>query len=572
MSDIVCKDDGTVEIYYNSYYDPFEKQQYEGGVFSYNIGEGGKAFNDEYIPISQVKGMTDALAAFEIEHNYESGIYFGDIQKDARTLMIYDLGEDAVNELSQEKYDSIIGKYEEEALSSEYLGLYMVDDQRRAIDTVHDIQKGAVTVVNTATAVAAVVGNPVVSAGALFIAGLTNATDTYIDYSLGLEEDAYKGAAFMALDLVTMNSLPEAKLELAGIGAAEGEADDFIRALDKNIDNFDNFFKASDDIFDDGARVLHSAGSQSDEVVEAVARAENEAEEAVEAVAHSGNPERGAVHTDELTGSPKKINSTEASNHKESNLGESTGKKIDADDVHKSDVDAAEGKSGNRENSKTDAERKNHNDSDNHKNQNDAEEHGQHGEDEFDGYDTDEDDWDFNLEDDINDGILYGDELTNSLNSEPLEVETSASDVISEGEKSSITKSEYSSLRKKTPNADIRKMVNPEGPKIDPVYGYETSVLEADHIVSMKKVVEMPGFSQLSAEQKEEVLNLKDNFIGLGKPTNASKGAKSWTEWRGHSVLGEVPDSVRKEMLEKERKAKLALQKAIKEGLENDGY
>lgn len=65
MSDIVCKDDGTVEIYYNSYYDPFEKQQYEGGVFSYNIGEGGKAFNDEYIPISQVKGMTDALAAFK---------------------------------------------------------------------------------------------------------------------------------------------------------------------------------------------------------------------------------------------------------------------------------------------------------------------------------------------------------------------------------------------------------------------------------------------------------------------------------------------------------------------------
>lgn len=44
-------------------------------------------------------------------------------------------------------------------------------------------------------------------------------------------------------------------------------------------------------------------------------------------------------------------------------------KYIDVDNVHKSDVDAAEGKSGNRENSKTDAERKNHNDSDNHKNQ-----------------------------------------------------------------------------------------------------------------------------------------------------------------------------------------------------------
>jgi len=40
-------------------------------------------------------------------------------------------------------------------------------------------------------------------------------------------------------------------------------------------------------------------------------------------------------------------------------------------------------------------------------------------------------------------------------------------------------------------------MVNPEGSKVDPVYGYETNVLEADHIVPMKEIVNMPGFSQL---------------------------------------------------------------------------
>ncbi|URZ18608.1 hypothetical protein [Clostridium felsineum] len=69
-------------------------------------------------------------------------------------------------------------------------------------------------------------------------------------------------------------------------------------------------------------------------------------------------------------------------------------------------------------------------------------------------------------------------------------------------------------------------MVNAEGLKVDPVYGYETNVLEADHIVSMKEIINMPGFSQLSKSQQIEILNLKDNFVGLGKSTNASKCAK----------------------------------------------
>jgi len=94
-----------------------------------------------------------------------------------------------------------------------------------------------------------------------------------------------------------------------------------------------------------------------------------------------------------------------------------------------------------------------------------------------------------------------------------------------------ITKSQYGRLRRKTPSNEIRKMVNPEGPKVDPVYGYEANGLEADHIVPMKEIVSMPGFSKLSESQQIEILNLKDNFIGLGKSTNASKGAKNWGDW-----------------------------------------
>jgi len=140
-------------------------------------------------------------------------------------------------------------------------------------------------------------------------------------------------------------------------------------------------------------------------------------------------------------------------------------------------------------------------------------------------------------------------------------------EVVTKGVADPITKSEYSSLRKKTPSNEIRKMVNPEGTKVDPVYGYETSVLEADHIAPMKEIVNLPGFSQLSESQQIEILNLRDNFIGLGKSTNASKGAKNWTDWVGHSKLGEVPSDLRSNMLELEGSARTALQKPIEERL-----
>lgn len=136
------------------------------------------------------------------------------------------------------------------------------------------------------------------------------------------------------------------------------------------------------------------------------------------------------------------------------------------------------------------------------------------------------------------------------------------------GASNGISKKDYKALRKKTPNNQIRKKVNPEGPKIDPVYGYEVQKLEADHIVSMKEITEFEGFNQLTKEAQIEVLNLEENFVGLGKSTNASKGAHNWSEWRGHSKLGDVPEEVRQQMLKLEVQAREALKKAIEERLE----
>ncbi|PGM95072.1 WXG100 family type VII secretion target [Bacillus cereus] len=132
-----------------------------------------------------------------------------------------------------------------------------------------------------------------------------------------------------------------------------------------------------------------------------------------------------------------------------------------------------------------------------------------------------------------------------------------------------VSKEEYKDLRKRTPNDRIRKNVNTDVPKVDPVYGYEVEKLEADHVISMKEITEMEGFDTLPREQQIEVLNMDENFVGLGKQTNASKGAKDWSTWPGHPRYGEVPENIRMEMLEHEVAAREALRKSIKERLQS---
>ena len=135
-----------------------------------------------------------------------------------------------------------------------------------------------------------------------------------------------------------------------------------------------------------------------------------------------------------------------------------------------------------------------------------------------------------------------------------------------------ISKKEYNSLRKKTKSQEIRDHVNNvDGEKFDPIYGYPVETLEADHIVSMKEITEMDGFSSLSDVDKVEVLNLEDNFMGLGKPTNSSKGAKTWSDWQGHSKLGDIPAEIREKMIALESEARTKLQNEIFRRLKNDG-
>jgi hypothetical protein len=115
----------------------------------------------------------------------------------------------------------------------------------------------------------------------------------------------------------------------------------------------------------------------------------------------------------------------------------------------------------------------------------------------------------------------------------------------------SITHEHYKRLRANTPTDSIREMVNKKE-KVDPVYGYKVDKLEADHIVSMKTITEMKDFSRLSTENQLKVLNNPDNFMGLGKSSNASKQDKSWAEWEGLRKE-KVPEKLKAEMIEKEK-------------------
>jgi len=101
---------------------------------------------------------------------------------------------------------------------------------------------------------------------------------------------------------------------------------------------------------------------------------------------------------------------------------------------------------------------------------------------------------------------------------------------------SKISSELYKKLRNKTPSIEAQDYVNQN---INNLIGTSDSALsqiinnklEADHIVSMKKVTAMEGFDKLSFEEQVVVLNNLENFTGLTKTANTSKGSKSYSEW-----------------------------------------
>ncbi|MDF2904204.1 MAG: hypothetical protein K0S25_1842 [Bacillus sp. (in: firmicutes)] len=131
-----------------------------------------------------------------------------------------------------------------------------------------------------------------------------------------------------------------------------------------------------------------------------------------------------------------------------------------------------------------------------------------------------------------------------------------------------ISNEEYQELRDLTPSKEIRKMVNKdvELPMSDPALPGKTITkkLEADHIVPMDKITRMDGFGTLTKEQQLEVLNNPENFAGLSKTANTSKGSKTFEEWTTYKKENITVDpTFRGKMIEKSSEMEGKLQKQI---------
>lgn len=131
-----------------------------------------------------------------------------------------------------------------------------------------------------------------------------------------------------------------------------------------------------------------------------------------------------------------------------------------------------------------------------------------------------------------------------------------------------VSRDIYDSLRKKSPTPKIRRSVN-EGvsfPIDDPAIPVKivADSFEADHIVSMDRITRMDGFDKLIREQQLELLNYRDNFEGLSKSANTSKGSKTYEEWTMYKKEGiPIDPEFRASMIAKEQELSRTLQGLI---------
>ena len=129
-----------------------------------------------------------------------------------------------------------------------------------------------------------------------------------------------------------------------------------------------------------------------------------------------------------------------------------------------------------------------------------------------------------------------------------------------------ISQELYNELKRSTPSKEIQKMVNKDIKdlirKPDPALPGKVieGTLQADHIVSMDKITRMKGFEKLTKAQQKQVLNNKNNFIGLSEAANKSKGSKSDSEWTEYKKEGiQINTEFRKEMVRKENELEKVL-------------
>lgn len=138
-----------------------------------------------------------------------------------------------------------------------------------------------------------------------------------------------------------------------------------------------------------------------------------------------------------------------------------------------------------------------------------------------------------------------------------------------------LTSEERARARAATPTRALRNMVNsgepiatPANPVPDPwlVGLNRVAPLEPDHIVPLSHILDKPGFSDLTPANQDIVTNLAENFHGLSRSANGSRGNKTFEEWTMHVKTGiPVTPELRQRMIAEEARMNEVIQRKIDE-------
>jgi hypothetical protein len=109
----------------------------------------------------------------------------------------------------------------------------------------------------------------------------------------------------------------------------------------------------------------------------------------------------------------------------------------------------------------------------------------------------------------------------------------------------------YDRIRAATPSAAVRERTTKlwkleqmdRAAKGIPVDGFDqvgklrrsAGKLSADHIVSVREIVEMDGFKELTWRQQKAIVDMKENLIAMDAAANFSKNDVSWVYWKNAS-------------------------------------
>ena len=125
-------------------------------------------------------------------------------------------------------------------------------------------------------------------------------------------------------------------------------------------------------------------------------------------------------------------------------------------------------------------------------------------------------------------------------------------------------------IRGKSPTRQLRQWAQRKLPvgSPDPVFPGRIvdGAAQADHIIPVDRIRELPGFAQLDQADQLRVLNTTENFEALSPLANRSKGQRLPSEWAGHKGLDlPVDEAYLRALVQKEHEIFPLLQERINE-------